>query len=99
MDNKIEKLENYLLKLTEDIATVKAKLELMDDVKEAIDNMQLVKSEIEILRLTVSTLENRVNRLEEEIAEETKYKSRSVMKTIITILATIVSGFILEKLI
>ena len=44
MDNKIEKLENYLLKLTEDIATVKAKLELMDDVKEAIDNMQLVKS-------------------------------------------------------
>lgn len=98
-DQKIEKIEDYLLRLTEDVATVKAKLEVIDSLKESVDNMNALKGEIDLLRLTVTTLENRVTKLEDNISEDDKNKKNTTMQTIFTIIATLVSAIFIEQII
>lgn len=98
-EQKIEKIEDYLLRITEDIATVKAKLEIIDNLKESVDNINALKGEIDLLRFTITTLDSRISKLEDDVITDDRDTKNNITQTIFTIIATLISAIFIDRII
>lgn len=87
MDN--DEIMKMLIKLSEDIAVVKSKLEGLDKIqnenKEIDNKMNELKAQNEIHNCSIQSLQNRIDVIERDIKEEEVYKKRSNRSLLVSV--------------
>lgn len=106
MSTNAETIESYLLRLIEDVAVVKTRLDNLDNLSNKMETvldkmdkqaikMETATMEINALKREVEELDKRINKLEDSMHDDVKDENKSHKNLWFTIAGSVIGAIIL----